>query len=115
MRERGRVAGPVWALYIVAVLAAGAARGQISPGTLSKAHQSLSGPTQCISCHVLAAGDAKFKCLGCHAEIRERLNAKRGLHSSMVKSVGTQQECIKCHSEHEGARFVPIRWDVERC
>ena len=113
MRERERRAGPVWALYIVAVLAAGAARGQISPGTLSKAHQSLSGPTQCISCHVLAAGDAKFKCLGCHAEIRERLNAKRGLHSSMVKSVGTQQECIKCHSEHEGARFVPIRWDVD--
>ena len=67
---------------MVALLAAGAAWGQISPGTLSKAHKSLSGPTQCISCHVLAAGEAKFKCLGCHTEIRERLNAKRGLHAS---------------------------------
>ncbi|HEV2114460.1 MAG TPA: hypothetical protein VGR48_00445, partial [Terriglobales bacterium] len=59
-----------------------ASRAQISPGPLSRAHQSLSGPTQCTSCHKLAAGAASFKCLECHRDIAGRVAARRGLHAS---------------------------------
>jgi len=113
MTERGREKRPVWIVFAAAFTLAGACWGQVSPGTLSKAHKSLSGPTQCTSCHVLSAGASRFKCLNCHTEIRERLNAKRGMHPNIVKSVSTQQECIECHAEHEGERFVPIRWQAD--
>jgi cytochrome c553 len=52
------------------------ALAQISPGPLSKAHQSISGLTQCTSCHRLGTGGA-LKCLECHAEIQQRLTENR--------------------------------------
>ena len=51
-----------------------AASAQISPGPLSRSHQSLSGATNCSSCHKFG-GQAKLKCLECHAEIADRLLA----------------------------------------
>jgi hypothetical protein len=84
---------------------------QLSPGPLSKAHQSLSGTTQCTSCHTLRVGARELKCVECHVEIGQRLKEHRGLHATLVKNPADGQECAKCHSEHNGADFYLIHWD----
>ena len=86
---------------------------QFSPGPLSKAHRSLEGPTRCTACHAVGTGARAFKCLSCHTEIRTRLAERRGFHATLSLTVRNQQECIRCHSEHNGERFVPIRWHVD--
>ena len=85
---------------------------QFSPGPLSKAHNSLKGPTQCTSCHIGAGGNRRFRCLACHTEIQRRLAARQGLHSNLPAADQRDDACYKCHSEHNGEDFVPIRWDV---
>jgi len=90
----------------------GAAWCQFSPGSLSKAHHALDGPTHCTNCHVAGGGQRKFKCLSCHTEIRQRLAEARGLHPSLLGKGKADDFCAKCHSEHNGESFVPIRWDV---
>src|SRR5260370_40343274 len=86
-------------------------RAQLSPGPLSKAHQSLSGATQCTSCHTLRIAARELKCVECHVEIAQRLREHRGLHATLVKNPADGQECAKCHSEHNGADFYLIHWD----
>jgi hypothetical protein len=90
----------------------GGALAQISPGPLSRAHQSLSGATNCTACHKLAAGPAAYKCLECHTEIASRIAAHRGLHASYNISPGSNQECARCHSEHNGVDYSLIKWDT---
>jgi hypothetical protein len=90
------------------------AHGQISPGPLSKAHQSLSGPTNCTKCHDLGRGAAQLKCLECHTEIRDRVVNKRGLHATFVGTNPTGQECARCHSDHNGVNFNMVHWDPNR-
>ena len=85
---------------------------QISPGPLSRPHQSLNGATNCASCHKFG-GQAALKCLECHTEIASRLNAKRGLHATYNIPPGSSQECARCHSEHNGADFPLIKWDTK--
>jgi len=90
---------------------------QFSPGPLSKAHTKLDGPTHCTSCHIGGGRDRKLKCTGCHLEIKQRLAANQGLHPALMDQVRMGQvrrddQCGKCHSEHNGEKFVPIRWDV---
>jgi Cytochrome c7 and related cytochrome c len=85
---------------------------QFSPGALSKAHTKLDGPTHCTSCHIGGGRDRKLKCTGCHAEIKQRLSANQGLHPSLMGQNRRDDQCGKCHSEHNGEKFVPIRWDV---
>ncbi len=87
-----------------------AARAQISPGALSKAHASLDGATHCTDCHQ-RGGEATLKCLDCHTEIAARLAAKRGLHASYHIAPGSNQECARCHSEHNGRDFPLMKWD----
>ncbi len=87
------------------------ASAQISPGPLSRAHQSLTGATNCTTCHKLGAAEASFKCLDCHAEISMRLAARKGLHASYHIEPGSSQECARCHSEHNGEDFPLIKWD----
>ncbi|HSB75643.1 MAG TPA: cytochrome c3 family protein, partial [Terriglobales bacterium] len=98
----------MWA-WLLLIPAAGWA--QISPGPLARAHQSLSGATQCTSCHKLAAGAASFKCLECHRDIASRVEARRGLHASFGAVSPSQKECATCHSEHNGENFALIRWN----
>ncbi len=93
--------------------APGFLRAQISPGPLSKAHQSLSGLTQCTSCHKLGTGGA-LKCLDCHAEIKQRLALRQGFHATVVKSETPDRDCVRCHSEHNGENFQLIRWEPSR-
>jgi hypothetical protein len=90
---------------------AGEARAQVSPGALSRAHQSIAGPTMCTTCHKLGAGSATFKCLNCHTLIADRLKEGRGLHAALVPKGATSESCITCHSEHNGENFNLIKWD----
>jgi hypothetical protein len=87
-------------------LAAAPGRAQISPGPLSKAHESLSGSTQCSSCHKVGAGSAVLKCQECHTEIGEELAQNHGLHSRFTNKL----DCAKCHSDHNGEDFPLIHW-----
>ena len=82
------------------------AHGQISPGPLSKAHESLDGPTQCSNCHKTGGGSAVLKCQECHTEIAKQLSQGRGLHSTFPN----KETCAKCHSDHNGEDFPLIHW-----
>jgi Cytochrome c7 and related cytochrome c len=99
-------------LVLFLALAPPGASGQISPGPLSRPHQSLNGATNCASCHKFG-GQAALKCLDCHTEIASRLSAHRGLHSTYNIPSGSSQECARCHSEHNGEDFPLIKWDIK--
>ena len=88
------------------------AAAQISPGPLSRPHQSLNGSTNCTSCHKFG-GQATLRCLNCHAEIDTRLNARKGLHATYNIPPGSSQECARCHSEHNGEDFPLVKWDIK--
>ena len=92
-----------------------AATGQISPGPLSKAHQSLTGSANCTTCHKLGGGQPTFKCLECHTEIAKRLDVHKGLHATYHLTAGSSQECARCHSEHNGEDFPIVKWDPKTC
>jgi hypothetical protein len=62
-------------------LFAALASAQLSPGPLSRAHQSLSGAINCTACHKLGSA-ATLKCLDCHGEIAKRLAGRTGLHAT---------------------------------
>lgn len=106
-----RAAGIVVLALAVFALLPGILNAQVSPGPLSRAHQFLSGPTRCTSCHELGKGAASFKCLDCHMEISLRLKRQRGLHPSLVGTQRPDQACARCHSEHNGEDFQLIQWD----
>jgi hypothetical protein len=82
-------------------------RAQISPGPLARAHESLSGPTQCASCHKFATGTAALRCQECHTEIAQRIAQGRGLHARFAN----KEDCAKCHSDHNGEDFQLIHWE----
>lgn len=79
---------------------------QISPGDLSKDHEFLEGISNCTKCHILGNKITGEKCLDCHTEIRERISAGKGYHSSSVVQV---KQCIECHSDHHGKNFQLVR------
>ena len=105
-----------WALFaavlVVCAWAAPPASAQISPGPLSRAHQSLNGSTNCASCHKFG-GQAALRCLACHTEIAIRLTTHKGLHATYNIPIGSSQECARCHSEHNGEDFPLIKWDIK--
>jgi len=114
-RPRGRwrpdpltILAAVAIIQLTLVIRAGA---QVSPGPLSRAHASISGPLQCTSCHKLAAGSAIYACLDCHSEIASRLSSHRGFHATVVSPTSTSRDCIRCHSEHNGENFILIHWE----
>jgi len=95
----------------LAVVCSGPASAQISPGPLSHAHQNWDTVTQCSSCHDFGARARSYKCLECHVEIRQRLDAHTGLHARVYKSSAGQTDCVRCHTEHNGATFTLVRMD----
>ena len=99
-------------LGIAVLMLAMPAGAQISPGPRARAHQSLSGPTNCTSCHRLGAGEAKLKCMECHTEIASRVAAGKGLHATYHITPGSSSDCARCHSEHNGENFALIKWDI---
>ncbi len=86
---------------------------QISPGALSRAHQSLDGMTDCTTCHEISTGQPTFKCLDCHGEVASRISARKGLHASYDIASGSSSKCATCHSEHNGEDFSLIKWDIK--
>ncbi len=85
--------------------------GQLSPGELSAVHSHLEGLSNCTRCHDLGKKVSKAKCLECHKEIRERVQASTGYHASLVVK---NKECHECHSDHNGRKFQMIRIDTLR-
>jgi len=88
------------------------AKAQISPGPLSKAHQSLTGTTQCASCHQFGANTPTFRCLDCHKEIAKLLSENRGYHAKLGMKNPNGKDCVRCHLEHNGTDFPLIHWEV---
>jgi hypothetical protein len=101
-----------WMLLLVGMFfGATGAHAQISPGTLSKAHESLSGSTQCNTCHQFGTSSPTFKCLECHKEISDRLTAHKGYHAQLGMKNPNGKDCVRCHLEHNGEDFALIHWD----
>ncbi len=111
VRKRSVLFGLGVLLFLSAALLPSAS-AQISPGPLSRPHQSLNGSTNCASCHKFG-GQAALKCLDCHTEIATRLSARKGLHATYNIPAGSSQECARCHSEHNGEDFPLIKWDIK--
>lgn len=89
------------------LFAPSAARAQLfSPGPLSKAHAELEGLNNCTKCHPQGGKLDPGLCFECHEPIAKRVRAKRGYHGRMAEN-----RCEKCHHEHRGRDFLPIRWE----
>jgi len=99
-----------WCALTLAFLA-GPAHAQISPGPLAKAHQSLSGTSQCASCHQFGTSVPTFKCLDCHKEIARRLAANHGYHARLEMKSPNGKDCVHCHLDHNGEDFGLIHWE----
>jgi hypothetical protein len=95
-------------LLIGAVLVLGArpAVGQLSPGPLAQAHESLEGLRKCGSCHALGDREVQDKCLACHTEIQAMRDGGRGLHADPAFA-----RCVDCHVEHQGRDFELVHWE----
>ncbi len=103
---------PLSMLPVLALLLAGVRGGaQISPGPLARAHQGLSGDTNCIKCHEVSTRAPSFKCLECHREIAGEIQQNKGLHATFPRSGPTGAACVKCHSDHNGVDFQMIHWN----
>jgi hypothetical protein len=84
---------------------------QISPGDLAEPHSALEGMSNCTQCHTLGAKISNEKCLACHTEIKERVDANKGYHSSTGVAGKT---CVACHNDHHGRTFEIIRFEKEK-
>jgi nitrate/TMAO reductase-like tetraheme cytochrome c subunit len=92
-------------------LSSGSLTAQLSPGDLSNSHAHLEGLSNCTQCHVLGNKVSVEKCLSCHTEIKDRIVAQKGYHSSAeVKG----KLCFSCHSEHNGKNFQLVRFDISK-
>jgi hypothetical protein len=107
-----RLLGFTFLALFLLVAFTGLASAQVSPGPLSKAHQSLSGTSQCSSCHQFGTSVPTFKCLDCHKEISKALNEKHGYHYGLHMQNPQGQDCARCHLEHNGLDFHLIHWDA---
>lgn len=92
-------------LALAVLLAATAARAQISPGELSRFHQSLEGARNCASCHEPGKGVTAQRCLTCHTALAARIGAGQGLHAR-----ADHRACERCHVEHQGRGFELVFW-----
>jgi hypothetical protein len=110
----GRSAIPLLTLLVGCLSFSAAAGAQISPGPLSKAHESLSGTTHCAVCHLFGASTPTFKCLECHKEVAQALAGKHGYHAQMQMRNPNGKDCVRCHLEHNGEDFSLIHWEASR-
>ena len=103
-------------IVLALLLGAATAHAQDAPGPLSKTHGFLTGPASCTKCHDTSKKPSGFKCLSCHADIRQSLEEKReGLHSSLIGNDRSGRGCKHCHPEHKGSDFNIIHWDNAQC
>lgn len=93
---------------ILLALTSRESRAQISPGELSRFHQSLEGARNCAQCHEAGKGVTPRLCLACHKALGQRIAAGAGLHAR--NGYGA---CERCHVEHQGRGFELIFWGKE--
>jgi hypothetical protein len=84
------------------------ARAQISPGKLSRFHESLEGIANCTACHELGKDVSDTKCQTCHTVIKDRIGQRKGYHASAVVQ---GKACRQCHSEHNGRDYELVHWE----
>lgn len=97
-------------LFIISLLIVSINTGfaQISPGDLSKAHAHLEGASNCTQCHAVGNKVTREKCLACHQEIKNNIDANKGYHASKeVKG----KNCAACHNDHHGRDFQLIKFN----
>ena len=82
---------------------------QISPGPLARAHASLEGASNCVSCHGVRREPMARLCVNCHKEIKWLIDRERGFHARVAKQ--TKMECASCHPDHAGTGFQMIEWE----
>lgn len=99
---------PLAMALLAVILAPAALAAQISPGPLSRAHQSLEGTLQCTQCHGRARDAMPRLCLSCHREVGWLVSQQRGLHASEPFVKG--KTCASCHPEHAGREFELVEW-----
>jgi hypothetical protein len=70
-------------------------------------HADLAG--NCAACHVApwSRDTMATRCLDCHTEVREQMDAHRPLHGTLTEG----RQCRACHSEHNGAHAALTRLD----
>lgn len=95
------------AAAVVAVAAGSARADMFSPGPLAKAHANLEGINNCTQCHAKGSQLSPERCLSCHAEVKERLDARHGFHGRLAPA---DLACNKCHHEHQGRNAQLIDW-----
>jgi hypothetical protein len=110
------IRGAIGALVAVCflVLGEGSAAAQddflrSSPGDLARSHSSIDGTDHCNDCHTGGRGLSNDKCLGCHdhSDLRKRIRAGQGFHSSSkVKG----KKCETCHLDHKGRGYNLMGW-----
>lgn len=93
-------------LAFLLVMCGVAAQSQVSPGPLSKAHETLEGITQCTTCHERGAQVGTRLCLACHTDIKASMERGTGLHAR-----NAAQGCEACHKEHLGVDASITRFD----
>ncbi|MFK5856298.1 MAG: cytochrome C [Bacteroidota bacterium] len=98
-------------LALVVILFPILSYSQLSPGDLAEAHSHLEGLSNCTECHTLGKKIGNDKCLVCHTFIKDRIDKKKGFHSS--KEIAGEN-CISCHSDHNGKKFKMIRFDESK-
>lgn len=96
---------PAGALVLALVAVFGAARAQVSPGPLARAHAEWDGASHCLKCHGRGEGSMESRCLDCHKEIARLREAGRGLHAREGKG-----DCAACHPDHAGREFALVDW-----
>jgi hypothetical protein len=101
-------------LFVLSSFLASPASAQISPGPLAKAHSSLSGTTQCNTCHQFGTSVPTYKCLDCHKEVAEAIANKHGYHAQMQLKNPNGKECVRCHLDHNGEDFHLVHWEPSK-
>ena len=96
-------------LFFAVLLSLPAQAQLVSPGKLSNAHTSLEGVGSCTKCHNFGEKTFRANCLGCHSEIKSRVDRGLGYHS-FTKNL----ECSACHKEHHGREFKLVRWEPSK-
>jgi hypothetical protein len=94
-------------LAVLALLAPRLAHAQLlSPGELSRAHQSLDSDTKCLECHSSGKRTDNQLCNHCHGDVAAAVRAGTGLHGKQY----AKKPCAECHIEHRGRDFALVRW-----
>jgi hypothetical protein len=85
-----------------------AARAQLSPGPLARAHRELEGALNCTKCHAARRAPMATACQSCHREIAWLVERQRGYHAR--ETGAGRRDCAGCHPDHAGPDFALVSW-----